>query len=136
MKKFFDKTILKFIIVGFINTIFGSAIMFILYNLLNFSYWVSSASNYIAGSILSFFLNKYFTFSVKKWNVFMIIAFIINILICYFIAYGIAKPLMNHFLQNFSQKARENSALFTGMVIFTSINYIGQKYFVFKSSAN
>ena len=62
MNKFFDKTFLKFIIVGVANTLFGTAVMFIAYNLLHFSYWVSSASNYVFGSILSYFLNKYFTF--------------------------------------------------------------------------
>ena len=127
-----DRSFIKFIIVGLINTFVGSAIMFFFYNVLNFSYWSSSALNYIVGSILSFFLNKYFTFAVKEWNTYMVVAFILNILICYFIAYGIAKPVINYLLQENSQKIRENIALFTGMCLFTGINYFGQKYFVFK----
>lgn len=127
-----DKTLLKFIFVGIVNTLFGSAIMFFLYNFLDLSYWFSSAMNYIAGSILSFFLNKYFTFAVKEWRIFTIIAFIMNILFCYLIAYGIAKPLINLILLNNSQKLRENIALLTGMVIFTGINYLSQKYIVFR----
>lgn len=65
LAKFFDKTFWKFILVGIANTLFGTAIMFVFYNVFHLSYWVSSASNYIFGSILSYFLNKHFTFQSK-----------------------------------------------------------------------
>jgi putative flippase GtrA len=130
----FDSKLLKFIIVGVINTIVGSAIMFLLYNAAHFSYWFSSAANYCFTSILSFFLNKYFTFNVRQWTVFMVIAFIINIVLCYFIAYGLAKPVMSYFFQNSSQKIQGNIALFTGMCLFTGLNYLGQRFVVFKEN--
>ena len=66
IKKFADKTFLRFVLVGVINTVFGTAIMFVFYNVFGLSYWLSSASNYFFGSILSYFLNKYFTFQYKK----------------------------------------------------------------------
>ena len=66
LQKIFDKTFWKFIMVGIVNTLFGTAVMFSFYNLLHFSYWVSSAANYIFGSILSYFLNKHFTFQNKS----------------------------------------------------------------------
>jgi hypothetical protein len=62
----------------------------------------------------------------------MIFTFIVNIAICYGIAYGIAKPAMNYFFKNSPQKIRENIALFTGMCLFTGINYLGQRFIVFK----
>jgi putative flippase GtrA len=127
----FDKKFLKFILVGIINTVFGSAIMFLLYNLAHWSYWQSSAANYIAGSILSFFLNKYFTFNAKGWSIFMVLAFVANIALCYFIAYGIAELAMGYFLRNSSLEIRENAALFTGMCLFTGLNYLGQRLVVF-----
>jgi putative flippase GtrA len=128
-----DKTFIKFIVVGIINTIVGSGLMFILYNLFKVNYWFASAANYIVGSIVSFFLNKYFTFKVKEWNLFMVIAFIVNIAVSYFVAYGLAKPAMNYLLRKNSLVIRENAALFTGMCLFTGINYIGQRMVVFKS---
>jgi len=128
----FDKVFFKFIIVGIINTLAGSAIMFILYNIAGVGYWFSSAANYVIGSVLSFFLNKYFTFSVRQWSVFMVFTFIANIAVCYGIAYGIAKPVMNYILRGNTQELRENAALFTGMCIFTGINYLGQRFIVFK----
>ena len=61
-----DITFLKFVLVGVVNTVVGTAVMFLAYNLLHLSYWVSSAANYIVGSICSYFLNKYFTFQNKS----------------------------------------------------------------------
>jgi putative flippase GtrA len=129
----FDKKFLRFIIVGIINTIVGSTIMFSLYNVANMSYWFSSACNYFFGSILSFFLNKYFTFNVRQWSVFMVIAFVLTIAFSYLVAYGISKPLINFLLKDTSLKIRENIALFTWMCLFTGINYLGQRLVVFKS---
>jgi len=128
---FLDRTFAKFILVGVVNTLVGSAIMFSLYNLVGVNYWLSSASNYILVSIVSFFLNKYFTFKIKKWSFSMIIAFILTIVISYALAYGISKPAMNYLLQDSPQKIRENIALLTGMCIFTAINYLGQRLIVF-----
>ena len=130
---FFDKMFLKFILVGLINTLMGSAIMFVLYNAAHLSYWVSSACNYFFTSILSFFLNKYFTFSVRRWSVFMVIAFILTIALSYLLAYGVSKQAMNYLLRDSSVKIRENVALFTGMCLFTALNYLGQRFVVFKN---
>ena len=131
----FDRIFFKFIFVGIVNTLTGSAVMFVLYNIAGVGYWFSSAANYVIGSILSFFLNKYFTFNIRQWSAFMVIAFIVNIAVCYVIAYGIAKPAMNYLLRNSQLKIRENAALFTGMCLFTGINYLGQRFVVFKKEA-
>jgi hypothetical protein len=63
----------------------------------------------------------------------MIFAFIGNIAISYFAAYGLARPAMNYLLKNSPVKIRENAALFTGMCLFTGINYAGQRMIVFKT---
>jgi putative flippase GtrA len=133
---FFDHKFLKFILVGIINTIVGSAIMFSLYNAAHLSYWFSSACNYCFTSVLSFFLNKYFTFSVRHWSAFMVIAFVLTIAFSYLMAYGISKPAMNYLLRDSPQKIRENVALFTGMCLFTGINYLGQRLIVFREVKN
>ena len=127
-----DNVLLKFIIVGFSNTIVGSCVMFVLYNIAGLGYWFSSAANYVIGSVLSFFMNKYFTFRVKRWSIYMVIAFIINITICYGIAYGIARYVIDYLFKKSSQQIRENTALFTGICLFTGLNYLGQRFVVFK----
>ena len=66
LKKLFSWSIFRFALVGAVNTLVGMGIMFGLYNLAHCSYWLSSAANYVLTSILSFFLNKYFTFKSKE----------------------------------------------------------------------
>ena len=127
-----DGTVIRFIIVGIINTLFGTAIMFVFYNVFHLSYWVSSASNYFFGSILSYFLNKSFTFKYGKTDFKSIFRFTVNILVCYLIAYGIAKPVMRYFLSGFSVSVQENVSMALGMVLFVGLNYLGQRFFAFK----
>lgn len=132
LKKIFDLTFWKFILVGIANTLFGTAIMFIFYNLLHFDYWLSSASNYIFGSILSYFLNKNFTFKSKSKDKDVICKFIVNILACYFIAYGAARPAIRYLLSIYEQKTQDNIAMLVGMCVFVGLNYIGQRFWAFK----
>jgi putative flippase GtrA len=130
----FDVTLLKFILVGIVNTLTGSLIMFILYNAAGWSYWLSSGCNYFFTSILSFFLNKYFTFQAKQWSPLQIVFFILTIVISYLFAYGISKPLIYRLIgkTGYSIKFQENISLLTGMVLFTAFNYLGQRMVVFR----
>ena len=132
IKRLLDKTFWKFILVGMINTFVGTVVMFLFYNFLGLSYWVSSAANYIVGSIVSYFLNKNFTFenTNKNWNI--IIRFIANIMVCYMISYGVANPFVSLILKNASRTIQENSAMFVGMCLFVMLNYWGQRFFVFR----
>ena len=131
LTKFADKTLLKFIAVGIVNTIVGMAIMFGLYNLAGCSYWVSSAANYILVSFLSYFLNKTFTFQHKGDVLRSGIRFALVIACCYLLAYGIAKPGVLLILRGHSKAVVENIAMFVGMCLFTGFNYIGQRWFAF-----
>ena len=119
-----DKTLIKFVMVGIVNTLFGSAIMFAMYNLIGCSYWVSSAANY-------FFLNKHFTFENKSKDVSVVIKFIVNIIVCYLLAYGLARPAVRLLLSDSNMKVRENVAMLAGMILFVGFNYIGQRFFAF-----
>ena len=132
MKISIPKSAYRFLLVGVINTLFGTAIMFVFYNVFHFSYWFSSASNYFFGSILSYFLNKHFTFRYGKTDFKSIIKFTFNILVCYLLAYGIAKPLMAHLLSHYSISIQENVSMIVGTILFTLLNYFGQRFFAFK----
>ena len=125
----------RFVVVGIINTIFGTTIMFVLYNVFHQSYWVSSAANYFFGSILSYFLNKYYTFKYKGWDWTSIVRFVINIVVCYFVAYGIAKPLVKAVFSDMEKSFQENIAMFVGMCVFVLLNYFGQRLYVFKKKS-
>ena len=132
IKLFTDHTFMKFAMVGVINTIVGTTVMFVFYNVFHFSYWVSSASNYIIGSIISYLLNKNFTFRFKEQKYWSLLRFVLNILTCYLLAYGIAKSLMHWILTGFSQTIQENVSMMLGMGLFVVFNYLGQRFFTFK----
>lgn len=118
--------------VGVINTLVGTSVMFVLYNVIGTGYWLASAANYIVGSIVSYFLNKYFTFKSNKQSLKEIIRFILNILLCYLLAYGIAKPCAYYVLQGQAKNIQENVAMLIGMCLFVGLNYLGQRFVVFK----
>ena len=131
-----NNTFVKFILVGIANTIIGTLIMFVFYNVFHLSYWVSSASNYFFGSICSYLLNKYFTFKYKEKGFASLIRFTLNILVCFLLAYGIAKPVMQWLLSSYTVSIQENVSMLLGMCLFVIFNYLGQRYFAFKKSSS
>ena len=128
---FFDATFLKFMLVGVINTLVGTAVMFFCFNVLAWSYWISSAMNYIVGSIVSYVLNKRYTFEHKGHDWSTVWKFIVNITICYGLAYGLAKPFVTWMLSGVSTNIQGNAALMVGMILFVGLNYIGQRFWTF-----
>ena len=132
----FDAKMWKFILVGIVNTLVGYGIMFGLYNLAHVGYWLSSAANYILTSILSYFLNKYFTFknTEKGWK--PVLRFAINIAVCYGLAYGIAEPLVRWLLAGATTTLRDNVAMLVGSCFFVGFNYLGQRFFAFRATTD
>lgn len=131
MLKLFDNTLLRFLLVGVVNTLVGCGTMFLLYNLLHCSYWVSSAANYVIGGSVSFLLNKVFTFRTKSWTWKEVGKFVVTVALCYLLAYGIAKPFSAWLLQAQPLAVKENIAMLVGMCLYTGLNYLGQYFFAF-----
>lgn len=131
--KIINNTLVKFLAVGVVNTLIGAGIMFLLYNVANCSYWLSSAANYVVGGIVSFFLNKYFTFQSKTWEWSQVWKFAANVTVCYLLGYGLAKPAVLWLLKGQAVKVQENIAMAVGMCLYTGLNYLGQRFFAFKA---
>lgn len=133
MKKIFDPSMLRFLLVGVVNTLVGAGIMFLLYNLAGCSYWLSSAANYVAGGVVSYFLNKYYTFknTERSWR--QVLRFALNVAVCWLLAYGIAKPLALRLLAGFDEKLQTNAAMLAGLCLYTALNYFGQRFFAFRT---
>lgn len=131
VSRLWENSATRFILVGCFNTLVGGLIMFGLYHFAGVGYWIASGTNYLLTSVLSFFLNKYVTFRnyERSWK--QVLRFAINILVCYLLAYGIAKPLVLWVLSDMSVVVRENVAMLVGMVLFTTFNYVGQRFFAF-----
>ncbi len=127
--------VIKFLAIGVFNTAVGTFLMFLFYNFFKMGYWGSSAASYFIASIFSFLLNKKITFKNNETFRKTTPKFFINIAICYVIAYLIAKPMTRYFLNSINIERIdlvEQAALLLGICLFTLMNFIGQKYFVFK----
>ncbi len=130
--KLIDTKLLRYMLVGGINTLVGWAILFGLLNLTGCGYWISSAVSYILSSILSFFLNKYFTFRSHGSTWREVLRFALTIAVCYGLAFGIAQPLVERILAGSGERVRDNVAAATGSVLFAGLNYLGQRLFTFR----
>ncbi|MBB2481272.1 GtrA family protein [Bacillus sp. APMAM] len=126
----------RFLLVGIINTIIGLSFMYLFLHLFHFSYWLSTFIGNTIGCCVSYFLNKSFTFKSNKSFGSSIIRFILVILICYVFSYYVGEKLalllfaQLNFLPSIYGK---DAAVLFGTGIYTICNYIGQKYFVFRS---
>ena len=141
LAKLFDPTFFRFILVGLVNTAVGYGVMFGLYNLAGLhtwgdaGYWISSAANYIVGSVVSFFLNKHFTFRNREKGAEVVLRFVLNISVCWLLAYGLAQPVMGWLLGGFglSEQLQGNLTMLFGSGLFVILNYFGQRFFAFKT---
>ena len=141
LRKLFDPTFFRFILVGVVNTLVGYGVMFGLYNLAGLhtwgdaGYWVSSAANYIVGSVVSFFLNKHFTFRNREKGAGVVARFVVNISVCWLLAYGLAQPVMEKLLAGLglSQQLQGNLTMLAGSGLFVVLNYLGQRFFAFRA---
>ena len=141
LRSLLDPTLFRFILVGLVNTAVGYGVMFGLYNLAGLhtwgdtGYWLSSATNYIVGSVVSFFLNKHFTFRSREKGAGVVLRFALNIAVCWALAYGLAKPVMVWLLSGtgWSQQLQGNLSMLAGSGLFVFLNYFGQRFFAFRS---
>ena len=132
MKKLFDEMV-RFGIVGVFNTVSGFVLVMVFYNVLHWNYWIASGTSYLIGGFISYFANKSFTFKVEGGSGKYALKFALNITVCYFLAYGIAKPLVRNILHDYSTIIVENIAIIIGMGFFVVFNFVGQKFLVFNN---
>jgi len=129
----FDAKMWKFLLVGALNTLVGDGLSFLLINTTRIGMWWATALPTALASVMSYFLNKNFTFknTEKDWK--PALRFALNIAVCYLLAYGIAIPVMQWALSAAAPALRDNIAKVTGMVLFTGFNYLGQRLFAFRN---
>ena len=129
----FDVKLLKFLLVGVLNTLVGDGLSFLLINLTDLNMWLATALPTVIASVMSYFLNKYFTFknTEKGWR--PALRFALNIAVCYLLAYGIAIPLMQWALSTAEPTLRDNLSKLIGMCLFVGFNYLGQRLFAFRT---
>ena len=129
--KFLDASIPKFLLVGVGNTLLSAVLMFLMEDL---GYWPSTAIAYVAGAVMSFFLNRKFTFRSRETMGRSAAKFALNVAVCYLLAYSIAQPLGGMVLgaMGYTGVWLERLTKIGGMGLYTILNYFGQRFFAFR----
>lgn len=124
---------LRFLMVGIINTIVGLSMIFLLFYIFHLSYWVATFFGNIVGGLVSFILNRSFTFQSDKSIKKTIVPFFLVMFICYFVSYNIGKKIAFSFLNITALPilSVHDLAILLGSGLYTITNYFGQKLFVF-----
>lgn len=121
----------RFLLVGIVNTAVGLSVMFMLMNVFHVSYWFSTFIGNGTGAVVSFGLNRVFTFksdvSLKKGG----LLFTSVIILCYFASYSTSSWISKQ-IHTMFPVSQQDLAVFLGSCLYTATNYIGQKYIVFK----
>jgi putative flippase GtrA len=128
------RSFLRFLLVGLINTAVGLSITLILLNIFNFSYWYATFIGNGIGTIISYRLNRTFTFGSKATHTRSIIRFVIVVGCSYFVSYTCGKYLAFYVGLKWTTMPYayvEDVAVLFGNGLYTIINYFGQRYFVF-----
>ena len=131
MAKLIDKSIPKFLLVGVGNTLLSMVLMFLLEGL---GYWPSTAIAYVAGAVMSFFVNRSFTFKSEETLKRSAVKFAVNVAVCYVLAYALAQPIAGWVLgrTSLSRLWQERLTKLGGMCLYTVLNYFGQRFFAFR----
>lgn len=127
-------TIVRFIMVGVVNTLVGLSVMYLLLHGFGLSYWISTFLGNSVGACVSFFLNRRYTFRSDVSVLQGLLRFIVVILVCYFISYSIGENTVKWLLNNndmITSKVKTDLAVLISTFLYTMLNYLSQKLLVF-----
>lgn len=131
--KLFDASVPKFLLVGAGNTLVGYGVTFFLYNLALWPPVLASAAGYLVGAVMSFLLNRYFTFHSKEAFWPSAVKFAVNVAVLWLLTTPLLQPWLAKKLQSvFVEKWANNVALVVCMGLYTILNYFGQRFFAFR----
>lgn len=134
MNKLLQNSFFRFLLVGVGNTLLSMVITFCLYNLAGVPPVISSAIAYVAGAIMSFFLNRHFTFHSKAEFWPSALKFALNVAILWTLTTPFLQPWLAQQLQSvFVEKWANNVSLVVCMALYTILNYLGQRFFAFRA---
>jgi putative flippase GtrA len=127
-------TFVRFLIVGVANTLVGLSMMYLFLHLGGLSYWMSTFLGNSIGACVSYFLNRRFTFKSDQSISRSLTRFVATILFCYYISYNIGDHFIQWLLQNnptFTSRVKTDIAVLASTLLYTILNYLCQKLFVF-----
>lgn len=144
IKKVVDRTLVYYLIVGVLNFLICTGLMFLLFNVCGFSDHVAPLFNYGLGSLIWYLACRYLLFPGQGSTWQQILRFLAEVIVCYAISYYIVAPLLSDVLLK-SRSVKDffsfggcemdmiegNCQMTIGAIAYAIINYFGQRYFVF-----
>ena len=136
-KDLFTRQTLSYLIIGLSKTFIGWAETYALNNWLHLGYWPTSIIVFVIGFFYSYFMNRKFTYTDVKTDGNTFRKYVIEVLICFVLAYGLGKIILAWFFGNVVVLSVSDDMLNTlegilANIAFIGLDYIGQRYFVFK----
>ncbi|CCQ95681.1 GtrA family protein [[Clostridium] ultunense Esp] len=126
-------TFLRFLLVGMINTVIGVGTTFFFLHLFHWNYWWSTFIGNSIGVVVSFFLNRSFTFQDTGDISRSFPRFLLVTLLSYFLAYGLGLLLAERVIALLPIPGSwiESGAVLIGAGLYTILNYTGHRLFTF-----
>lgn len=142
LKRMVDRTLVIYVIVGTLNFIVCTSLMFLLYNVFHVSEHISPVVNYGIGSTIWYFTGRYLIFRGQRTTPQLFLRFVIEVAVCYVLSYYVIAPLVSALILQWEKvldffsfggvhKIEGNCSMTVGMIAYAVINYFGQRYFVF-----
>jgi len=119
--------VLKYSLVGIGNTLITWVVIWLLNDILGFSYIIANPIGYVAGLINSFIWNKNWTFKSTQKVSSSVIRFGVVWLICYLLQLWLVMYLREILTME------DKYITIIGMFFFTVINFILNKFYTFKT---
>ena len=142
IKRMFDRTLLIYSVVGVLNFIVCTLLMFMLYNQLHVSEHLAPVINYVLGSVIWYLSCRYLIFRDRRSTPDLILRFVVEVVVCYGLSYYVVAPLVGALILQWERvlsffsfggvaKIEGNCSMTVGMLTYAILNYFGQRYFVF-----
>ena len=118
--------IIKFSIVGILNTALTLSVIFILTKEHHVYYITANITGYIIGVMNSFLWNKIWVFKSGDYFIWELGSFWLNVGICYLLQLSLLIVLKEKLGIN------QDLAIIAGMVMYAGCNFLGNRLFVFR----
>ena len=128
------KSLLFYTVIGVSNTLLTMGLEFILNNVFGLPYWWFTLIPFAITSVTSFVFNRRYSFKSKGNFWADMLKFYALFIACYLLAFCVAKPLAEKLMTdaNATEKAIHNVAIIVGQCVFTPLNYLGQRFLVYR----
>lgn len=148
IKSLFDIKLWKFLLVGVLNTVVGEGLKAVFLATTRLGPLPAGLLATVLASVMSYFLNKCFTFKYKGNGAGAALRFALNILVCWALSNAIGLlliyPLLTHgdggwfsglrLISSDGNGLADYIATYSASVLFVGFNYLGQRFFAFREN--